>query len=146
MSLEQVIQDNTAAINLLIETLKAQGASHADVGTAVHKHVEEALKEDKSEKKADTKKSTAETASSAKDAGQAASGKTDNAKKEPVVTGDKEALYNEIKQTFLDLVASDRPAAVKLLETIGAKTLKVAEYDQLLKAKELLGITDEELS
>ena len=144
MSLEQVIEKNTAAIEALIVALQAQGASNADVGTAVHALVEKELKEDK---KPETKKSTAATAGSSKDATPAASEKKDNASEKPAASKEEtEALYEKIKQPFLDLVASNRADAVALLAEIGAKQLKTADFDQLTKAAKILGVDDEELS
>lgn len=143
MSLEQVIAENTAAVKELTAALaKAYSVPAIKVGTT-EKDVKEVAKEKDTKKDTSKSESTAATASSPKDATPDASEKPDNAKGDKPSAEETEALYQSIKQPFLDLVAKDKPKAVQILDAIGAKALKAADYDQLVKAKELLGVKDE---
>lgn len=141
MSLEQVIAENTAAVKELTAALAKAYSMPSATSTA--EKVKEVAKEKDTKKDTSKSESTAATASSPKDATPAASEKPDNAKGDKPSAEETEALYQSIKQPFLDLVAKDKPKAVQILDAIGAKALKAADYDQLVKAKELLGVKDE---
>jgi len=137
MSIEKLIEENTTAIKALTEAFASVSASFND----------SLAKAEIKEEKKETKKSTAATAGSSKDATPDASEKKDNASEKPAASKEEtEALYEKIKQPFLDLVASNRAEAVALLADIGAKQLKTADFDQLTKAAKILGVDEEELS
>ena len=137
MSIEKLIEENTAAIKALTEAL----TNFVPMPVVV----EAENKVPAADANKPVKKSTAATASSQKDAKPDASEKKDNASEKPAGSKEEtEALYEKIKQPFLDLVASNRADAVALLADIGAKQLKTADFDQLTKAAKILGV--EELS
>lgn len=143
MSIEKLIEENTAAISALTKVLLDRLASFDKERLTATAEGGEQVKS--SDKKADTKKSTADSASSVKGAGQAASEKSDNAKDKPAASKEEtEALYAKIRQPFLDLVAADRPKAQALLDEMGVKALKAAGYEQLLIAQAALVKADSE--
>lgn len=145
MSIEKLIEENTAAISALTKVLLDRLASFDKERLTATAEGGEQVKS--SDKKADTKKSTTDSASSAKGAGQAGSEKSDNAKDKPAASKEEtEALYETIRQPFLDLVAADRSKAVALLKDMGVTALKAANYDQLLIAQAALTKAEDDIA
>jgi hypothetical protein len=121
MSLEQVIQENTAAINALIATMVGKGASPSAIGTAVHEAVEKALTpaEDKAAAAAHLK-DKAEKAEAAKE------------EKAPATPGTEALDYEKhVKPAALALAAKKgRDALVAALQPFGCATAKDAKPEQ----------------
>lgn len=147
MSLEQALNENTAAINALIAALKSAPA--VTVTAPAAEPAAETAKETKAGKSVQKQEQAASTQPTATAAVEdAASNKQSNSDtthnaavsdaKQPV-----EIPYAEVSAVFIALAKKDRPAAVALLEEYGATKLpevpKEKHAEVMERARALIG-------
>jgi len=143
MSLEQALNENTAAINALIAALKSVPA--VTVATPAAEPAKE-IKAGKSVQKQEPAASTQPTATAAvEDAASNKQGNSDTTHNADVSDAKQpvEIPYAEVSAVFIALAKKDRPAAVALLEEYGATKLpevpKEKHAEVMERARALIG-------